>query len=335
MNEKSVACACGLGLAVTACSLFVLSCKKVKDLESKCEKLQRQLVTINEERFRLKSPGIFITQREEDVNSTKPIVYHPIGVVRSIYPARNFTPNQPSRAPSGRGRIDLVIDGKSVEDLEKFSHAWVLFHFHDNTRAASKTKVLPPRKLDKKKVGVFSCRTPTRPNPVGLSLVRVEDVDCKARQIQISGVDLIDGTPVLDLKPYIPQHDAPKDPVTVADWVKVSSDSSADFDTVEIAEKVYKKLLQIKIKKFGPYENLDQVTKTLLEIIRWDSRKRHLKQEHQDKGMGEWVFRVMNFDWVLQYIYDPTRPLDPPIVRCVDVVPLGKVCLDQGKVVYL
>ena len=90
---------------------------------------------------------------------------------------------------------------RRADGLAGFSHVWVIFLFHKNKNAAVKPKVAPP-KLDGARVGVFSTRAPYRPNPIGLSLARLDRVD--GDTLYFSGLDLIDGTPVLDVKPHIP-----------------------------------------------------------------------------------------------------------------------------------
>ena len=121
--------------------------------------------------------------------------------MESCYTARNYTPNQSTRVPSSKARIKLVANISkfkegSLDTFEQFSHCWVIFVFHENTNINIKGKILPPRKNDEKKVGVFSCRTPHRPNPIGLSLVQIDKVDSQEGYVYISGLDLIDQTPV-------------------------------------------------------------------------------------------------------------------------------------------
>ena len=89
--------------------------------------------------------------------------------------------------------------------LEGFSHIWIIFVFHQNTNKGIKTKVHPPR-MEGEKIGLYATRTPHRPNPIGLSVVRLEKIE--GGTIYVSGVDLVDGTPVLDVKPYLPSADS-------------------------------------------------------------------------------------------------------------------------------
>ncbi|XP_005089019.1 tRNA (adenine(37)-N6)-methyltransferase [Aplysia californica] len=136
----------------------------------------------------------------------------PIGYMKSLFHYKNGTPRQSSLCESARGI--LVIEKSvftnpehSLEGLEEYSHAWILFIFHKNNNPHSKAKVKPPR-LNGRRVGVFASRSPYRPNNVGLSLVKIEKVE--GSSVHVSGIDILDGTPVVDIKPYIPEYDAPK-----------------------------------------------------------------------------------------------------------------------------
>ncbi|MGK3964928.1 tRNA (N6-threonylcarbamoyladenosine(37)-N6)-methyltransferase TrmO [Sorangium sp. So ce118] len=136
----------------------------------------------------------------------KPVTFTPIGVVRTPFPDRVSTPRQPHAAAGAEGTIELV-PGRGLEhalcDIEGWDYLWVVFWFHLNE--GWRPKVLPPRSAGKRR-GVLSTRSPHRPNPIGLSVVKLLAVDGLC--LRVSGVDMIDGTPVLDLKPYVPYADA-------------------------------------------------------------------------------------------------------------------------------
>src|SRR5215831_14742280 len=129
----------------------------------------------------------------------------PIGIVHSPWTAKHSAPRQPSEARGVAGQIELVAGGGyeyGLEDLGSWSHIWVLFWFHLNP--TWRAKVLPPR--SSKKRGVFATRSPHRPNPIGMSVVRL--VRIEGPRLHVDGVDMIDGTPVVDIKPYIPYCDS-------------------------------------------------------------------------------------------------------------------------------
>lgn len=130
------------------------------------------------------------------------IVYRPIGVVRSPFSEAEGMPIQPSRARGIRGTVELEPEyAEGLQDLDGFSHAVLLCHLH-RSRGFS-LKVVPF--LDHVARGVFATRAPRRPNPIGLSVVRLVSVE--DNRLTFEGVDLIDGTPVLDIKPYVPEFD--------------------------------------------------------------------------------------------------------------------------------
>lgn len=129
----------------------------------------------------------------------------PIGVMRTPWNEKHSAPRQPSAARGVRGRIELAPGDEylhALEDLASWSHIWVLFWFHQNT--TWHPKVLPPRSRVKR--GVFATRSPHRPNPIGLSVLRLERI--QGSVLHVLDVDLLDGTPVLDIKPYVAYTDA-------------------------------------------------------------------------------------------------------------------------------
>lgn len=130
----------------------------------------------------------------------------PIGVVRTGLGERVAAPRQPAAATGLAGTIELAPDrhfADALADLEGFDRIWVLFWFDRNP--GWRPKVLPPRSTTGRK-GVFATRSPHRPNPIGLSVVRLLRVE--GRTLHVLDVDMLDGTPVLDLKPYVPYTDA-------------------------------------------------------------------------------------------------------------------------------
>lgn len=134
------------------------------------------------------------------------IVYRPIGVVRSPFTDTDGMPVQPSRASGTRGSVvveDEFVDG--LADLDGFSHVILVCHLH--RARPHRLKVVPY--LDTEERGVFATRAPSRPNPIGLSVVRLLGID--GATLEIADLDLLDGTPVLDLKPFVGDFDQPPD----------------------------------------------------------------------------------------------------------------------------
>ena len=131
--------------------------------------------------------------------------FEPIGIIHTPFADRLSAPRQPAEAAAVEGVIELS-GGRNLEhaleDMSAWSHLWVIFVFDRNE--GWKPKVLPPR--SERKRGVLATRAPYRPNPIGLSVVRLEAVE--GLRLKVRGVDMLDGSPVLDLKPYIPYTDA-------------------------------------------------------------------------------------------------------------------------------
>lgn len=136
-----------------------------------------------------------------------------IGVVHSCFKEKFGIPRQPGLAPLARAEIEMLPpydDPAAFEGLEGTSHLWIQFVFHANRREQWKPKVKPPRLGGNKTLGVFATRSPVRPSPIGLSVVRFDGLHRREGKlwVAISGMDLLEGTPVLDIKPYVPYVDA-------------------------------------------------------------------------------------------------------------------------------
>ena len=133
----------------------------------------------------------------------EPVTYTPIGVVRSPFTEAQGMPLQSVAAGDVHGRIELLPSlAAGLDDLDGFSHLHVVTHLH---RSAPGGLVVKPF-LDDQRRGVFATRSPRHPNPIGLSVVRLLAV--RGAVLEVSGLDLLDGTPVLDIKPYVPAFDA-------------------------------------------------------------------------------------------------------------------------------
>jgi len=136
----------------------------------------------------------------------------PIAFVHSCYKEKFATPRQPGIVPAAQGTIELIPpfnNPDSVSGLENCSHIWLQFIFHQCIEQGWKAKVRPPRLGGNKKMGVFATRATHRPNAIGMSAVKLEQVEINHSSVllHVSGLDLIDGTPIIDIKPYIPYSD--------------------------------------------------------------------------------------------------------------------------------
>lgn len=138
----------------------------------------------------------------------------PIAIVRSPYKQRFGIPRQPGLV-NARGSVVMLPgydDPVMLDGLQDFSHIWITFAFHANQQQGWKKKVKPPRLGGRKQVGVFASRSPYRPNFLGLSVLKLEAVHTgKPVSLSVSGIDLLNDTPVFDIKPYVAYSDSIRD----------------------------------------------------------------------------------------------------------------------------
>lgn len=174
----------------------------------------------------LPSLGIYLNDRLPVMDFTFPA----IGIVHSCFKEKFGIPRQPGLAPLAEAEIEILPpfdDLHAFDGLEGATHLWVQFVFHANKRGEWKARIKPPRLGGNKTLGVFATRSPTRPAPIGLSVVRLRGIIQRGGKVfvRISGVDLLEGTPVLDIKPYVPYVDcvlaaentfAPEPPAPIA-----------------------------------------------------------------------------------------------------------------------
>ncbi len=137
----------------------------------------------------------------------------PIATIETPYKEKFAVPRQPRLVPSATARIKLLGElncMEAVRELEQFSHLWVLFLFDQNLEAGWKPTVRPPRLGGNERVGVLASRSTFRPNGIGMSAVEFRGINKEGDQIyiEVGSVDLVDGTPIVDIKPYIPYSDS-------------------------------------------------------------------------------------------------------------------------------
>ncbi len=229
---------------------------------------------------------------------SKPYVcnYMSIGRIKSIFPGCRGTPRQGYLMPSSKA--SLILHKDISEDvligLEEYEYVWIIFHFHKNKqvklsrqemenkikreknglppkRLKFKAKVRPP-KIDEpnRRIGVFACRTPHRPNAIGLSVAKILNISLKEKSILLGGLDLVDETPVLDVKPYVPTYDALSN-ATIPSWV---SKSLSDCNQrVEIEESVRHKIsmyISNNANIFNHFRTANEVCQTIIEMLKLD-----------------------------------------------------------------
>jgi tRNA-Thr(GGU) m(6)t(6)A37 methyltransferase TsaA len=227
-----------------------------------------------------------------------------IGTLRSCFKERNGTPRQGLHAPHSRATLRLdpgcgVDAVEALTGLEQFSHVWLIFVFHENTnkpraqkagsqrRSVCKAKVHPPQMAGGSS-GLFATRTPHRPNPIGLSVCILDGV--AGDTISLRGVDLIDGTPILDIKPY---H--PIDIVTGAhfpDWVSAQFPESGltplvpSFGSVQFKDPAASQLSQlVRLGVLEFYSSIDEIMAAVSECVRLDPRRTEYRKRSDDRAI--------------------------------------------------
>ncbi len=141
------------------------------------------------------------------------IIIKPIGYIHNDYKEKFGIPRQSGLSESVVSKIvfeDEYKDQNYFKGLEEFSHIWLIWYFSDVNRKHIKPTVRPPKLGGNKRVGVFASRSPFRPNRIGISCVKLikVDYDYKKITLYVTGADLMDGTPIIDIKPYLPYTDS-------------------------------------------------------------------------------------------------------------------------------
>lgn len=149
-----------------------------------------------------------------------PSSFRPVAILRTPFAEKFGVPRQSGLVAEAIGRVEFLPEfdrSDFVRGLDSFSHVWLVTAFHQSPPWDGRATVRPPRLGGNERLGIFATRSPNRPNPIGLSLVRLVAVETEPRvQLVVSGIDAVDGTPVLDIKPYLPWCEAVMD--ATAGW---------------------------------------------------------------------------------------------------------------------
>lgn len=164
----------------------------------------------------------------------------PVAILRTPFAEKFGVPRQSGLVPEAEGRVEFLPEFAAPEftrGLEAFSHVWLVTGFHQNPPWTGSAVVRPPRLGGNERVGVFASRSPNRPNGLGLSVVRI--LGFEPGVIRVAGIDAVDGTPVYDVKPYLPWSEAIPD--AKSDWAP-KPPSAADDASVMVPEEVAARL---------------------------------------------------------------------------------------------
>jgi tRNA-Thr(GGU) m(6)t(6)A37 methyltransferase TsaA len=212
----------------------------------------------------------------------------PIGKIKTPYKEKFGIPRQPGLAKSAEGEITFFgefNDPNYLRGIEQFSHLWVLFHFHQTANKGYSPLVRPPRLGGNQKLGVFATRSTFRPNSIGMSVVEFGVVSYQKKQLSLTvkGVDLLDGTPILDIKPYIPY----------ADSIVMASGGMAQYSpelmSVTFTEQAIGQLEKLKQR----YPKLDLL---IQEVLSQDPRPAYHGDDHSSKTYGMTLYDL-NIQW--------------------------------------
>lgn len=207
----------------------------------------------------------------------------PIGVIESCFKEKFAIPRQPGLCPSAEATLILqppFDQADAVRGLEQFSHVWLMFIFHETAAQGWRPTVRPPKLGGNQRVGVFATRSTFRPNPIGLSVAKLAGIDTRdGVRIHLEGADLLDGTPVVDLKPYLGYADAlPTASNGYADAgeaplpVRFSPEADAELAQQELA---YPKLRAL-----------------IVEVLAQDPRPGYADDPEREYGMALYRFNI-------------------------------------------
>lgn len=216
-------------------------------------------------------------------------MFEPIGFIETCFKERFGTPRQPSLVPSSWGVLRLRPElnlSDALDGLSEFSHVWLIFVFHQNTNKGINAKIHPPR-MGGESIGLFATRTPHRPNPIGLSAVKLEKIENGT--VYFSGVDLLDGTPILDIKPYLPSSDCL--PSAQAGWTQTRPERTLQVEFSEQALGDIDRLLGSHSTRFR---------ETARQILELDPRPNFYKgnSENPNPYTDTYGFRLEDFNVV-------------------------------------
>lgn len=223
--------------------------------------------------------------------------FSPIGWVKSPFKERYGIPRQSGLAKHVEGQLCFVKheDLKTaLKGIELFSHIWVIFVFHQHGGKKWKPSIRPPRLGGRKKMGVLASRSPHRPNPIGISVLKLNSVDFESEKgplIHVSGLDLLDGTPILDIKPYLPYADALQD--STSGWAHLEIQKIS----VEFSENARSFIIQ--------QENSFYLENVIRELLELDPRPAYLQRKEPFHRSEYWLrplgIKILNHEIKYQF----------------------------------
>ena len=212
----------------------------------------------------------------------------PIGVVHSCFSEKFGIPRQPGLVNAAKAVIELdprYGSKESVMGLEGCSHIWVLFWFHQTAAQGWKPQVRPPRLGGNEKMGLFATRSMFRPNPIGQSLVKLDSIELVGQvKLHISGIDLLDQTPVIDIKPYIP-------------YVESVPNAKAGRFQLAPDTKISVRFSATALVQLGQWvENYPELKQLIEQVLSQDPRPAYHQEDGREYGVALYD---LNICWVV------------------------------------
>ncbi|CAI8611260.1 unnamed protein product [Vicia faba] len=332
-------------LTITTLSAITISAyifkRKFNALKSKFHELESSLKSssdqcTSERRGRIRAQQLLRKELTKPKSENLNLTYYPmipIGTIQSCFSTRNGTPRQPLLVPLARACLlfnTSRVPPASLEGLSEYSHCWIIYVFHLNTnlekmwkhpsKSGIKAKVKVPR-LNGGRVGVFGTRSPHRPCPIGLTVAKVEAV--QGDMVLLSGVDLVDGTPVLDVKPYIPFCDSIQD-AAVPNWLM--GDNLLSVASVSFSEDFTSSLENcwIMAETKSLYASPDEFQSLIKQVLSWDIRSLSQRNRpHEAIPMKE-----------KNELSDDTSDVDEHLDETAIVHEREQISLNSAEVVY-
>ncbi|WP_337261351.1 MULTISPECIES: tRNA (N6-threonylcarbamoyladenosine(37)-N6)-methyltransferase TrmO [unclassified Serratia (in: enterobacteria)] len=216
-------------------------------------------------------------------------VFNQIGIIRSPYKEKFAVPRQPGLVEDGGGELVLLPPYNQVEavrGLSEFSHLWVMFIFHQTMEGGWRPTVRPPRLGGNARMGVFATRSTFRPNPLGMSLIELKGIQTQGGNVvlKLGSLDLVDGTPVIDIKPYLPF--AESHPQARAGFAQTAPASDMLVRFSPQAEQQ----LQQHLRR---YPNLRRF---ISQVLAQDPRPAYRKAEETEREYAVWLLEF-NVRW--------------------------------------
>ncbi|MDE1478787.1 tRNA (N6-threonylcarbamoyladenosine(37)-N6)-methyltransferase TrmO [Xenorhabdus bovienii] len=199
-----------------------------------------------------------------------------IGTIHSPYKEKFAIPRQPGLVEDGTGQLELLAPYNQIDavrGLEQFSHLWIIFVFHQTMNGGWNPLVRPPRLGGNAKMGVFATRSTFRPNPIGMSLVELKGIQCQNNRVilELGSLDLVDGTPVIDIKPYLPF--AESRPEARAGFAQEVPDTGMEVSFLPVAEH----------QLSSHQANYPHLRRFISQILAQDPRPAYRKKEQENR----------------------------------------------------